>query len=255
MTGRVGLERHGRVALLRIARPEALNAIDEGVCADFLAHAAALAADATVGAAVVAGTGGRALSAGADLATVARLSGPGKRRFIESAWRALDALARLPVPVIAAIEGYALGGGLELALACDLRVADPDAVMGLPEMALGSVPSFGAVQRLPGIVGRGRAVELMLGGRRIDGREAERIGLVNRLAPPGQTVATAMAMAEDLAARPREAVRYLKLALDGALAGPAAAELHGLVSDACHADPAYQARISRFAARGGGGSG
>lgn len=252
MSGSVVLERHGRVALIRIERPEAMNAIDPGVCSALAAHAAALSDTPEIGAAVVCGAGGKAFSAGADLATVARLSGAAKRRFIESAWQALRDLAQAPVPVVAAIEGYALGGGLELALACDLRVADPDAVLGLPELALGSVPSFGAVQRLPEIVGRGRALELLLCGRRIDGREAERIGLVTRLSPPGGAMETAMAMAQDLAGRPREAVRYLKLAMRGAFGADGAAELHGLISDACHADPAYQARIGRFAAQKAG---
>lgn len=244
----VVLEHHDRVAVLRIERPDVLNAIDLDVCRALSYHAAAISENLEIGAVVVCGAGSRAFSAGADLATVVRLSGAEKRRFIEAAWRALDDLARMPVPVIAAVNGFALGGGLELALACDLRVADPDAVLGLPELALGSVPSFGAIQRLPGIVGRGRALELVLSGRRIDGREAERIGLITRLSPRGSVLEAAMETARELAARPREAVRYLKLALSGGVSGRDAAELHGLISDACHQNPTYQARIARFAA-------
>lgn len=242
----VTLERRERTAILSIVRPVVHNAIDAEVAEAIADHAADLSRDQGVGALVVRGTGGRAFSAGADLATVAELSGAAKRRYIESCWRALDDLSRLPMPTIAAIEGYALGGGLELALACDLRVADPKATLGLPELALGGVPSFGAVQRLPAIVGRGRALDLVLRGRRIDGAEAERIGLVSIVSAPGGAVEEALELATVLSSRTREAVRYLKLGLDG-FGGRGGAELHGLISDLCHSEPAYRAQIARFA--------
>lgn len=242
----VTLERRDRVAILRLARPDVHNAIDVGVAEAIADHAAALSRDPGTGALVVCGTGGRAFSAGADLATVAELTGAAKRRYIETCWHALDELSRLPVPTIAAIEGYALGGGLELALACDLRVADPDATLGLPELALGGVPSFGAVQRLPAIVGRGRTLDLVLRGRRIDGTEAERIGLVNLVSSPGAAVEAALELAAELSTRPREAVRYLKLAMESG-DNRGGAELHGMISDLCHSEPEYRARIARFA--------
>lgn len=241
----VTLERRGDVAILRLNRPKSLNAIDLALCTRLSAHLSSLDGDTGVGAVVLAGAGGRAFSAGADLALITALSGAEKRRFVETAWRTLDDLARLPLPTIAAIDGYALGGGLELALACDLRVAHRDAVMGLPEMDLGSVPSFGAIQRLPGIVGRGRALELVLSGRRIGAAEAERIGLVGEIAAH-RSVDSALELAERLASRPAEAVRYLKLALSLDGAGQDAAGLHGMISDICHRAPGYAERTARF---------
>ncbi|MFV0493226.1 MAG: enoyl-CoA hydratase/isomerase family protein, partial [Pseudorhodobacter sp.] len=176
-------------------------------------------------------------------------NGADKRRFVETCWRALDDLARLPVATVAAMEGYALGGGLELALACDLRFADPDVILGFPEMVLGSVASFGAVQRLPAMVGTGRARDLLFRGHRIGASEAERIGLVSQVTEPGMVMKEAMTLAKEMSARPREAIRYLKHALSGG-DSRGAAELHGLISDLCHSEPDYQARISGFTQSG-----
>lgn len=246
--GRVTVERRGAVALVWLDRPAKINAIDPALCRGLEAAVEVVEADEGIGAMVLAGRGPRGFCAGADLATVARLSGAGKRRFVEAAWRALDRVAAAPVPSVAALHGHVLGGGLELALACDLRFADPGARLGLPELALGSVPSFGAVQRLPALVGRARALELLLDGAPLDTAAAERAGLVTRVTAPGTVVEEALARAEALARLPREAVRYLRLAL--AMPGDArAAALHGLVSDACHADPGYRERIARFSAR------
>ncbi|MBB5220371.1 enoyl-CoA hydratase [Amaricoccus macauensis] len=245
---RVTVERRGTVALVWLDRPAKINALDPGLCRGLVEAIDAVEADEAVGAMVVAGRGPRGFCAGADLATVSGLAGAAKRRFIEGAWRALDRVAAAPVPSVAALHGHVLGGGLELALACDLRFADPGARLGLPELALGSVPSFGAVQRLPALVGRARALELLLDGTPLNAEAARRAGLVTQVTAPGAAVEEALARAEALARLPREAVRYLRLAL--AMPGDArAAALHGLVSDACHADPGYQERISRFSAR------
>jgi enoyl-CoA hydratase len=244
--GRVAIERHGAVALVWLDRPAKVNALDPALCQGLVAAVEAIEADESVGAMVLAGRGPRGFSAGADLATVARLSGADKRRFVEAAWRALDRVAAAPLPSIAALHGHVLGGGLELALACDLRFADPGARRGVPGLALGSVPSFGAVQRLPALVGRARALELILGGEALDAETGCRLGLVTRVTAPGATLQEALARAEILAGLPREAVRYLKLALAMPADGRAAA-MHGLISDACHASPAYQARIAHFA--------
>lgn len=243
--GKVTVERRGAVAVVWLDRPAKINALDPGLCRGLLAAVDAVEADETVGAMVIAGRGPRGFCAGADLATVASLSGAGKRRFVETAWRALDRVAEVPVPSVAALHGHVLGGGLELALACDLRFAAPGARLGLPELALGSVPSFGAVQRLPALVGRARALELLLDATPLNAEAAQRLGLVTRVTAPGAAVEEALARAEVLARLPREAVRYLRLAL--AMPEDArAAALHGLVSDACHADPGYRERIARF---------
>jgi enoyl-CoA hydratase len=245
--GKVTVERRGAVALVWLDRPGKINALGPGLCRGLVAAVDAVEADDTVGAMVIAGRGPRGFCAGADLATVASLSGAGKRRFVESAWRALDRVAEAPVPSVAALHGHVLGGGLELALACDLRFAAPGARLGLPELALGSVPSFGAVQRLPALVGRARALELLLDATPIDAETAQRLGLVTRLTAPGAAVEEALAR-EVLARLPREAVRHLRLALKMPEDARAAA-LHGLISDACHSDPGYQERIARFSSR------
>lgn len=249
---RITTDAQGIATLVLDRAGHSMNLIDSACVEQLDAAIGQLAGDAAVRG-VILTSGKEAFLAGADLNELVALydSGLDRATLAQRAGRYSAVLRRMETcgkPFAAALNGTALGGGLELALACDLRVADPDAVLGLPELALGSVPSFGAIQRLPGIVGRGRAADLLLSGRRIDGREAERIGLVTRLSPPGGALATAMEVAQSLADRPREAVRYLKLALRGAFVGDAAAELHGLVSDACHADPDYQARIARFAA-------
>ncbi|HRO10869.1 enoyl-CoA hydratase/isomerase family protein [Amaricoccus sp.] len=243
--GRVTVEARGRVALVWLDRPAKINALDAALCRALVRAVEEIEADAGLGAMVIAGRGPHGFSAGADLATVARLSGAAKRRFVEEAWRAIDRVAAAPVPSVAALHGHVLGGGLELALACDLRFADPGARLALPELALGSVPSFGAVQRLPALVGRARAVELILGGEVLDAEAAGRAGLVTRVTAAGAVIEEALARAEVLAGLPREAVRYLKLALAMPADGRAAA-LHGLISDACHSSPEYQARIARF---------
>jgi enoyl-CoA hydratase/carnithine racemase len=243
--GKVAIERRGAVAIVWLDRPGKVNALDPALLRGLTGAIDAVEADEEVGAMVIAGRGPRGFSAGADLATVARLSGAAKRRFVESAWRALDRVAAAPVPSVAALHGHVLGGGLELALACDLRFADPEARLALPELRLGSVPSFGAVQRLPALVGRARALELILDGTPLDAAAALRAGLVTRVTAPGAVLEEALTRAEALAALPREAVRYLKLALAMPDDGRAAA-LHGLVSDACHASPDYRERIARF---------
>lgn len=243
--GRVEIERRGPVALVWLNRPGKINALDPALCAALVAAVDSLEADSDVGAMVIAGRGARGFSAGADLATVARLSGADKRRFIESAWMTQDRVARASLPSIAAVHGHVLGGGFELALACDLRFADPSARFALPELGLGSVPSFGAVQRLPALVGQARALEVLYGDRPLDARAAHAAGLVTRVTAPGAVIDEAVARAEGLARLSREAVRYLKFSLSMPTDGRAAM-LHGLISDACHASPEYLAQISRF---------
>lgn len=245
---RLTLECRDAVALVWLDRPAVINAIDARFCAELNAVLDRIETDERLGAMVIAGRGERGFCSGADLSTVRSLTGAAKRRFIETAWLTLDRVARLPVPSIAALHGHVLGGGLELALACDLRYADPGAKLGLPELGLGSVPSFGAVQRLPTLIGRGRAIELMLFGRRIGADEACRIGLVTQVAGQGEVVQAALSSAETLSRLPREAIRYLRTSLDMPAVGTAAS-LHGMISDLCHSSPDYQARIARFTAK------
>lgn len=242
---RITIERREAVALLWLDREEKINAIDPALCEALIGAVDEAEADPAIGALVIAGRGSRGFCSGADLGTVAELSGAAKRRFVEAAWYAQDRLAQSVLPSIAAVHGNVLGGGLELALACDMRFADPATRFALPELRLGSVPSFGAVQRLPALIGRSRAMELFFAVDPVSAEVAREAGLVAKISAPGNVVAEAVARAETVAGLPREAVRYLRLALSMP-SDARAAELHGLISDACHASPDYRARIARF---------
>lgn len=248
MTPVLDVRVEGEVALLTLNRPEVLNAINGDVC-DALERALdTLEADEAVKAIVLAGSGPQAFSAGADLKHMRNLDGAALRRFIERTWVVFERLAVSPLPSVCALHGHVLGGGLELALACDLRVADETTTIGLPEMGLGSVPGSGALQRLPGVIGDSRAAELVLLGRRMDCREAAALGLVNTTTAAGEAQAKAREWAATIATRPAEALRYAKIALRFGRQ-PSAATLHGLISDACHRNKSYAANMDRFIAR------
>jgi len=182
-----------------------------------------------VRAVVVTGAGDRAFSAGSHVKEFESQRGPNgrERHALESG--VADRLARLPMPTIAAIEGNALGGGLELALCCDIRVASETSRLGLPEVRLAVTPGAGGTQRLPRVVGVARAKELILTGRVLAADEAERIGLVSRVVPAGEARAAADEIATEIAARGpvavREAKRLVDLASDADLATGLAAEL------------------------------
>jgi len=242
----VALERRGRVGHLQLDRANVRNAIDASTCDALSNCITALESDSGVGAIVISGAGDDAFSAGADLTYMRGLDGAALRRFIEQTWFMFDRLAQSPLPSVAALHGYVLGGGLELALACDLRIADDTVQIGLPEMGLGSVPGSGALQRLPALIGPARATEMILLGRRIDSTEAAAIGLVNRAVAKGEALAAALAWAETIAARSAEALRYAKVALRLERTTPLAAYVHGLVSDVCHADKRYRRNTDKF---------
>jgi enoyl-CoA hydratase len=185
--------------------------------------------DETVRAVVLTGAGTRAFCAGSDVKEFESLAGrvaKGKLLYEKYVYRKL---AELPVPTIAAIEGDALGGGLELALCCDLRLAGASARLGMPEVRLGVIPGSGGTQRLPAVVGPARAKELILVGELINAERAEQIGLVNAVAPAGEALAAATAVAEQIAARGpfavREAKRLIERARDLDLDAGLAAEL------------------------------
>jgi enoyl-CoA hydratase/carnithine racemase len=204
-----------RVALLTLVNPplnlvtrELLEALDEAI--DQLAVAPA----GDVRAVVVTGTGDRAFSAGSHVGEFESQRGPaGRARHVLESGVARR-LAELPMPTIAAIEGNALGGGLELALCCDLRIASEQARLGLPEVRLAVTPGAGGTQRLPRVVGAARAKELILTGRVLTAEEAERIGLVHEVVPAGEAVARAVAIGEEIALRGPLAVREAKRLID-----------------------------------------
>ena len=233
MSGLIALDL-GRVAHLRLVNPP-LNLVTEDLLRELdaaLATLEAASADA-VRAVVVSGSGDRAFSAGSHVGEFESQRGPSGRARHELESGVARRLAELPMPTIAAIEGNALGGGLELALCCDIRVASERAKLGLPEVRLAVTPGAGGTQRLPRIVGSARAREMILIGRVLTAAEAERIGLVHEVVPVGQAVARAMAIGEEIALRGpvavREAKRLIGIAEHAAIDDGLAAELEASV--------------------------
>ena len=201
------------VATITLNRPDVLNAMNDGMRRELTHRFTELAADDGVRVVVVQGAGERAFSAGADIREF--VEPPVPVRFREQR-RQVDfrqVMDRCPQPIIAAIRGYALGGGLELALACDIRIAGDDAQLGLTEVNLAIIPGGGGTQRLPRLVGRGKALEMILTGARLPASEALRIGLVERVVPAAEVLEAAMQLARTLADKAPVAVRYAKEAV------------------------------------------
>lgn len=200
-----------------------------------------------VGAIVITGAG-RAFCAGSDLREVGALTGEAAQRYVALDFATKNAVAGSSKPVVAAIRGHCVGGGAELALACDIRIAATDAVFGFPEVPLGSVPGSGGLQRLPKVVGLGVAKDWILTGRDVTAQEAYERGLVSRLVPPDDLERAAHELGRALAGRSSTAVWLAKVALDPeppADRGLVAA-FQMLAGDACHADPAYADATRRF---------
>jgi enoyl-CoA hydratase/carnithine racemase len=212
----------GEVTTITVDRPEAMNALTMEAI-DGLEEAVRDAEDADARVLVLAGGGDRAFIAGGDLAAMRDFSPAEAEEFAEHGHRLCGQLESFPGPVVAAIDGHALGAGLELALACDLRVASADATFGEPEIDLGVMPGFGGTQRLPRHVGDERARRLLFFGERFDAREALEYGLVGEVVDPEAFEDHVADLAADLAARPAEALRGMKAALnarfDATLAG------------------------------------
>lgn len=209
----VSVERRpDKVAVVRLDRPK-MNALSR----ELLSQLAAVASELTIdppGAVVIWG-GERIFAAGAE---ISELRGPAEAAEVTGSFHAaLDAVAAIPRATIAAVCGFALGGGCELALACDFRVAAEDAKLGQPEMLLGIIPGGGATQRLPRLIGASRAKDLILSGRQVGAEEAERVGLVDRVVPAVQVLDTAVSWASELARGPLVAQALAKRAIDEGL--------------------------------------
>jgi enoyl-CoA hydratase len=198
MSELVTVERDGHVAVVTIVRPEKLNALDAEVLAALEGRIDELSADPPR-AALITGAG-RAFVAGADIAAMAKMRVEEARRFSAAGQRIFARIEAAPFPVIAAVNGFALGGGLELALACDFIYASDKAKLGQPEVSLGVIPGFGGTQRLLRRVGAAMARELVYSGRLIGAEEALRIGLANRVVAGDELLATARATAAEIAA-------------------------------------------------------
>ena len=205
------------VAFVTVNRPDKLNALNATVIAELGDAAARLRDDPQIRGAVLTGAGAKAFVAGADIAEIAR-QGPvdGKARAMEGQ-RVFRALERCGKPVIAAVNGFALGGGCELAMACHLRVASEAARFGQPEVQLGIGPGYGGTVRLPRLVGRGRALELLLTGAMIDAQEAWRIGLVNRVVPADRLMAESEQLLRTILENGPLAIRACLEAVDNGL--------------------------------------
>jgi len=176
----------GGIALLTVNRPEKLNALNAETVLELGRAVAHAAADAQVRALIVTGAGEKAFVAGADINQLAALTPIEAQAYAERGQRVFRAIEMLAKPTLAAINGYALGGGLELAMSCAVRVASENARLGQPEVKLGILPGYGGTQRLPRLVGRGRALEMLLSGEPITAAEAHRIGLVNHVVPQAE---------------------------------------------------------------------
>ena len=189
------VDRHGPVTVLAINRPDVLNALNRETLGELDDFVPRFTADPEQGALIVTGAGEKSFVSGADINELAVLDPRGAEEISRFGQRVVDRLAGSPKPVIAAINGYAFGGGCELALACHMRLASENAVLGLPEVGLGIIPGYGGTQRLPRLVGPGLALELILSGRRVKAEEAARIGLVNRVVPQAELMPEAEKLA------------------------------------------------------------
>lgn len=195
MADEVTLTREGAIAILTLNRADRMNAVDMATMAALRAAVDELWGDRDVRCVIVTGAGEKAFCAGADLKERAGMTPDQVRRFLKNIREVTSEIEDLPKPVIAAVNGLALGGGTELALSCDIRIAADTATMGLTETTLAIIPGAGGTQRLPRLVGKGRAKELIFTGRRIDAAEALAIGLVEEVVPAAELMDRARALA------------------------------------------------------------
>jgi enoyl-CoA hydratase len=213
MSDLVQINREDRLAVVTINRPP-VNALNLEVMNALEAAFDELAADETVGAVIVTGAGEKAFVAGADIGEFPKLNSANGEKLSRRGQLIFQKIADFPTPVIAAVNGFALGGGLELALACDIRVMAENARVGLPEVTLGIFPGYGGTQRLPRIITAGKAKELIFTGSVIDAAEAYRAGIADHLTPPGEALNKAREVAEKILKAGPIAVRLAKQAVD-----------------------------------------
>jgi enoyl-CoA hydratase len=203
-----------RVAVIKFNRPKALNAINPDVLKEMNRALDEIEADASIGALVLTGEGEKAFVAGADIAHMANLSPLQGLKFSRDGQDLLFRLEGLPIPVVACVNGFALGGGTEIAMACDFIYASEKAKFGQPEITLGIIPGFGGTQRLSRLVGKAMAKELCMTGGMINAQEARDIGLVNKVFPPEKLWEETMKTAKGMAAKGKVSMRGIKQSID-----------------------------------------
>src|SRR6266568_2848247 len=213
----IRIEKRAPLAIVTLDRPKVLNALSAETLAELDSALNDLADDAATRVVLLSGAGGRAFAAGADIRELAILSAEEGRAFALRGQAVLRSIETLGKPVIACIQGFALGGGCELALACTLRIAGHDARLGQPEVKLGVLPGHGGTQRLPRLVGRGAGLKLLLTGAIIDAQEALRIGLVDEVVPAAELMARAETLALEIAANAPLAIAETLKAVDEGL--------------------------------------
>jgi enoyl-CoA hydratase len=196
-----------RVAVVTINRPDKLNALNAATKADLKAVFSSLKNDNMIDVVVLTGAGEKSFVAGTDIAELAGLNAESGKEFSRKGQEVFDLIENLGKPVIAAVNGVALGGGCELALACHIRIASENARLGQPEVNLGIIPGYGGTQRLARLIGRGRAMEMILTGNPIDAHEALRIGLVNKVVSQQDLLSTAISIARTIASKGQVAIR------------------------------------------------
>lgn len=210
-------EKQAGVALVTINRPKALNSLNEAMFQALREFFAGVEADPDVRVVILTGAGEKAFVAGGDIAMMQPLNAVQARQSALQAQQVLNGIEACAKPVIAAINGYALGGGCELAMACDIRMASETARLGQPEINLGIIPGWQGTQRLPRLVGKGKAKELIFSGRMVDAAEAWRIGLVDQVVPAAELLERARELAALIASKSLAALKLAKEAIDNGL--------------------------------------
>ena len=207
-------ERQGAIGIVTINRPKVLNALNKETMRELKTLVEQIAVDQEIGVVIVTGSGDKSFVAGADITEMQPLSALEGRQWGKFSQGVFNALENLPQPVIAAVNGFALGGGCELAMSCDIRIASEKAKFGQPEVLLGVIPGFAGTQRLPRLIGKGRAKELLFTGKQIDAMEAYRIGLVNAVVPAEKLLDVAKEWANLILSRGMVAVQLCKSAVN-----------------------------------------
>lgn len=211
------IEKENQITRVTVNRPKSLNALNKETLEELLVCFTNIAEDLETRAVIITGAGEKAFIAGADISFMQNLSAHEAKVFGQLGHLAMKAIENTPQPVIAAVNGFALGGGCELALACDMRLGSDNSKFGQPEVNLGVVPGFGGTQRLPRLIGKGVATELLFTGNIIDAREAERIGLINRVVPSEKLIDECRTIAEAICRKGPTAVRLCKEAVNNGL--------------------------------------